>query len=277
MLRSLNLMKGLPLRSLDGEAGSVDSVLLDAQWVVRYLVLNADERLGGKRVLISPVAIEAPEGGGDLRVRVTQEQLQECPDFSLEEPVTRERERGYLRFFAWPLYWGGGYSTGWTGGAYPGMIAATPLASDPTPDTGTGVVEPGDGADGPSHLHQAATYRGYRVLAADGSEVGQVDDFLLDDRSWTIPYVAVHTGGVLGGHRVLVPRESFDGWADGKVGLQLPPEVLRTAPAWEPLEPVNDTYESRVRAHFGLPHRTGTAPETEAQSDEWEEEPAPHR
>ena len=211
MLRSLNLLVGTPVQAPDGEAGSVESVLFDdEQWVVRYLVLGA-AGLGGKRLLVSPYGLEAPTADRrEFRLRVTRDRLQHAPEFTPDAPVSREWERGYLRFFAWPLYWGGGSSGLWGAGNYPGLLFAAPTASDPTPDVGVGAeAEHEERAEATSHLHPAESYKGYAVTADDGTEIGEIDDFLVDDQTWALAYVAVHSPGWLGGKRILVPAESF--------------------------------------------------------------------
>lgn len=258
MLRSLNLLKDLPMQATDGEAGSVDGFFFDDEkWVVRYLALNMDERFGGRHVLISPVAIESPDPEtGEFRVNLSREQLGSCPEFSVEEPLTREQEGHYHRYFAWPLYWGGGYSGFWGAGAYPGWLATAPVEQDPTPDVGVGAeADEAPRAESRLHIRNTDTFKGYTVLAPDGTRVGQVDDFVMDDRTWALAYVAVYTGRWLGGKRVLVPVECFDAgsWAAGKVNVTLPPETIATAPEWEPLEVIPDEYEARLHAHYGRP------------------------
>ncbi len=52
-------------------------------------------------------------------------------------------------------------------------------------------------------LHKFSRVRGFHLHALDG-EVGHVDDFLFDARSWTLKYLVVDTSNWIGGKLVLV-------------------------------------------------------------------------
>jgi hypothetical protein len=56
-------------------------------------------------------------------------------------------------------------------------------------------------------LRSIATVTGYHIHATDG-EIGHVDDFLVDDASWTIRYVAVDTKNWRPGKKVLISLRS---------------------------------------------------------------------
>ena len=52
-------------------------------------------------------------------------------------------------------------------------------------------------------LHKFSKIRGFHIHALDG-EIGHVDDFLLDESTWTLRYLVVDTTNWVGGKRVLV-------------------------------------------------------------------------
>ena len=288
MLRSVNLLEGTLLLAPDGDAGTVENVLFDdEQWVVRYFVVRAGEGLGARHVLVSPYGIEPPGSSTrEFRLTITREQLERAPRYDSTLPLTREREGEYLRFFAWPMYWGGGFGGLWGAGNYPGLLLAAPAPGDPTPDIGVGAEGEGEPEGEPepeaddtsSRLHFAATFKGCTVVAADGTEVGEIDDFLVDDRTWALGYVAVYSPTWLGGRKVLVPAESFmrASPAEGRIDLPLPPESLRSAPEWEPLEPVTAAYEQRLRARYGRPRHEAEATEELHEESGAEVEEAAH-
>ena len=58
MLHKTSYLKGFHLHATDGEIGHVDDFLVDAGWKVRYLVVDTSNWIGGKSVLIAPIAIE---------------------------------------------------------------------------------------------------------------------------------------------------------------------------------------------------------------------------
>lgn len=245
MLRSLNLTRGARLAAQDGDAGAIQDFLFsDDDWVVRYLVA-ALPGLMGRHVLISPIALEEVTAEpGEFRVRLPLEQLKQSPDIDADEPISRAWETAYFRFYAWPVYWSGGGATGfWGGSQFPGVLMGAPVPAEPAPAPQE--VE----AEQESRLHSAADLRGYAALAANGEELGQVDDFVMDDATWRLAFVGVFTGG----RRVLVPIECFDrgAWAESRMNTHLTRQVVETALDWEPLEIIPEGYERQVRAHFG--------------------------
>jgi hypothetical protein len=58
MLRNIARLKGLTIRARDGEIGTLDQFYFDDEsWAIRYLVVNAGDWLGGRLVLVSPLAL----------------------------------------------------------------------------------------------------------------------------------------------------------------------------------------------------------------------------
>jgi hypothetical protein len=52
-------------------------------------------------------------------------------------------------------------------------------------------------------LHKTSRMAGYHLVADDG-EVGHVDDFLVDEGTWTVRYLVVDTSNWIGGRSVLI-------------------------------------------------------------------------
>ena len=58
MLNNANHLKGLAIQATDGEIGTVDQLYFDDEsWAIRYLTVKTGGWLGGRRVLISPIAV----------------------------------------------------------------------------------------------------------------------------------------------------------------------------------------------------------------------------
>jgi hypothetical protein len=109
------------------------------------------------------------------------------------------------------------------------------------------------GPDDP-HLHGARAVIGYAVHALDG-EVGFVEDFLVDDRSWTVRYMVVDSRHWWPGKRVLLAAERIGwvSWMELSVHVDLPRDPIRQAPGYDPARPVDRAYEARLRAHYDRP------------------------
>ena len=58
MLRSASTLHGFTIHATDGDLGTVDQFFFDDQhWTVRYLVVNTDNWLTGRLVLVSQYAV----------------------------------------------------------------------------------------------------------------------------------------------------------------------------------------------------------------------------
>ncbi len=102
------------------------------------------------------------------------------------------------------------------------------------------------------HLRSTREVRGYRVRSLDG-EIGHVEDFIVDNESWAIRYVAVDTRNWLPGKKALVasPWVSYVSWADAEVSVDLRSTEVKEAPAWDPNTPIDREYEIRLHSYYG--------------------------
>jgi len=55
-------------------------------------------------------------------------------------------------------------------------------------------------------LHKTSRMIGYHIVALDG-EVGHVDDFLVDEGTWTVRYLVIDTSNWIGGRSVLISAD----------------------------------------------------------------------
>jgi PRC-barrel domain len=88
-----------------------------------------------------------------------------------------------------------------------------------------------------------------------GEEVGHVDDFVVDDLSWEVRYLAVATSAWWFGKKVLIsPRWATRiDWAEGKVFVDQSREAIKASPQWDPEAPINREYEVRLFDYYGRP------------------------
>ncbi len=130
MLRRAKELNDYKLGARDGEVGKVKEFYFDDQsWTVRYLIADTGGWLSGRRVLISPYALDpADEDGKVIPVDLTRAQIEKSPSPDTDRPVSRQYEWDYYSYYGWPAYWGGPYA--WGMGAYPtvgGRDGPTPL------------------------------------------------------------------------------------------------------------------------------------------------------
>ena len=97
MLRSVSGMRGFTIHASDGDLGSVDEFLFDdAQWTIRYLVVNTGGWLSGRLVLVSPIAFRAVDWDREtFDVALTRQQVEQSPSIATDQPVSRQQEEEY--------------------------------------------------------------------------------------------------------------------------------------------------------------------------------------
>ena len=62
MMRNVKDLRGYAIRATDGVLGTVDDFYFDDEdWSIRYLVVDTGRWLSGRKVLISPIAIDSPD------------------------------------------------------------------------------------------------------------------------------------------------------------------------------------------------------------------------
>ena len=94
MLHKTSRMAGYHIVALDGEVGHVDDFLVDeGTWIVRYLVVDTSNWIGGRSVLISAGVVTAVDSTSrTIRVQLTRDQVEQSPsidvaDIDLEETL----------------------------------------------------------------------------------------------------------------------------------------------------------------------------------------------
>ena len=126
MLRSSQKLEGIRILAANQEVGTVEEAYFDdEQWVVRYLVVDTGGWLGGRRVLISPYAVQSIDWQHrSIFVNLTRSQVEGSPRIDTDKPVSRQQEAEYHRYFGYPQYWQS--PTFWPWGAMPVITAPDP-------------------------------------------------------------------------------------------------------------------------------------------------------
>src|SRR3989339_1019822 len=103
MLRSLKDLERYTVRATDGDIGSVVNFLLDDErWIVRYLVVQAGGSLflNGRMVLISPISFRQADWSTQyFHLALTMDKVKNSPSIDVDEPVSRQHERIYYRYY----------------------------------------------------------------------------------------------------------------------------------------------------------------------------------
>ena len=215
MLESTHLLTGFSLATEDGEIGSIKDFYFDDQyWNIRYLVVETGNWFFGRKVLISPHAIQGLAWENrQLKVNMTKDQVRSSPSIDTDLPVSKQLEKKLNDYYAWPNY-------GRAGLGYPttGMVKVSrTIKSDVEDDTG---ADP--------HLRSYRHVRDYKVYNPEGF-LGETADFLVDTVDWNLPYLVIEMADAPGGAMIAIPSNqiaSID-FSTYAVSVTLPKEELK--------------------------------------------------
>lgn len=246
MLHGAKEMKNFRLGATDGDVGRIKDFLFDDEkWTVRYMVADTGSWLSRHEVLISPVAVERVDiPDSRIDVNLTRERIENSPEIESDRPISRQQERSYYSYYGWPVYWGG---TGiWGPHPYPSGIAAETIRS------GAVAEQQAKTQEEDSHLRSAREVEGYHLQADDGA-IGHVDDFLLDEQSWSVAFLVIDTKNWLPGKHVLIPPRAIGrvSWPDRSVTVGLTRDQVRNAPEYDRSGRVPPGYFDDINSYYG--------------------------
>ncbi|GAK53027.1 hypothetical protein U14_04286 [Candidatus Moduliflexus flocculans] len=246
MQRNVKNLLRYDIQATDGELGKVNEFFFDAAaWIVRYLVAETGDWLSNRKVLLSPAFLGSLGWESNrLYIKLTKEQVRNSPASDTDKPISRQHEIELSQYYAWPTYWGSEISSDTTPGmapTIPAVDASAPGHRIPSPEWQNGL-----------HLRSTRHVIGCQIQAIDGN-IGHVDDFILDDKSWEIRYLVVNTRHWLLGPKVLLaPRwlKKID-WAMSKVFVESKRESIKNSPPYDPSKGINTDYEGKLYDYYG--------------------------
>ena len=245
MLRSVRALESYRVGATDGEIGKIDDFYFDDErWTIRYLVVDTQHFWqSAHRVLVSPLSFR--EVQWDARVfqlALTRDKIRQSPSWDLHQPVSRQHESVFNQYYGWGPYWDYAGAFGWGLGAAPSALAVATVNA-PHPEQ-----------SGDVHLHSVESLRHYKVGCTDG-ELGQVVDFIVDDRTWRLRYLVLDTHMWWPKKHALVAPEWVTriSWENREVRFDLSRAAVKRAPEWTPGMVIERSYEEILHAHHGKP------------------------
>lgn len=230
------------IKATDGELGRVDELYLDdASWTVRYFIVDTGTWLTGRTVLIAPGFIEnLNEGNRYLVVNLTRKQVKTAPSIDSDRPVSRQYETSYYSHFGVRPYW------------EDNVFSSLNLMPAPVPRPPVWEGESPSSRENDPRLRSSAELTGYGIQARNG-EIGHVQDFIVDDSEWRVPYLEVDTRSWWPGRKVLVATawiRRID-WGDRRIRIDLDRSKIRTAPEYPRSGVIGPEYELKLFKHYG--------------------------
>jgi uncharacterized protein YrrD len=250
MKHNVKRLIGYTLGATDGEIGKVKDFYFDDEtWTIRYLIVETGSWLSGRKVLISPEAVLTPADNEEaFPVNLTKEQIKNSPDIDTEKPVSRQQEMKLYEYYPWTSYWGGGL---WAGGiGTTGMVMPRPVSIEQAVQKEDDTA--GKETDVDPHLRSTDKVTGYSIKATDG-EIGDVEDFIIDDSSWKIHFLVVDTGNWFPGKKVLISPKWIKEikWETSTVIVNASVERVKNSPEYDAGQPISEGYEANLQNYYG--------------------------
>jgi uncharacterized protein YrrD len=242
VLSKAKTLKGYKLDSLDGEIGKVKEFYFDDRyWTIRYLVADTGNWLTGRKVLISPYALNSViKSEKHLSVDLTQKQIENSPSLDSHKPVSRQFEDDYYGYYGWPTYWSG--SSVW--------------GDSPYIERNRNKWE--EFTKGPRewdrYLRSTHEVTGYHLQALDG-EIGHIEDVIIDDETWAIRYLIINTENWWPGKKVLVSPQWIErmSWSESKAFVNLSRDTIKKSPEYTEESLITRDYEIGLHRHYNRP------------------------
>ena len=107
MLHTVKELHDVTVGATDGKIGEVKDVYLDEErWAIRYMVVQTDGWLTGRKVLISPLSVRDIHWDDEVMdVNLSQQQVRGSPSIDTDKPVSRQHEIDYYNHYGYANYW----------------------------------------------------------------------------------------------------------------------------------------------------------------------------
>lgn len=180
MFRSLKEFRDYTLHAKDKQLNASKDILFDDRnWVIRYLVVDPHRWLpGSRKVLLSPLSIyHADWNKGSIYLDLTEQQIKNSPALDENEPVSREYEKGFFRYYGYGFYWMGS-------GLWGTLQRPDPIVNED--DHNLSEIEENN------HLRSFKEILNYSI-EAENVNIGTVVDFAFSPREWGVDFLIVRS------------------------------------------------------------------------------------
>jgi uncharacterized protein YrrD len=246
MKRKIKSLIGNTIQATDGEIGKVKEFYFDdITWTIRYLIVETGSWLFGKKILLSPKALLTPDWEKHtFAANLTMAQIKDSPEIDTDKPISRQHEMDLYGYYPWGnYYWGIGMGIGSMDMSY---AASINQAAQKEADKSVA-----DNSDEDTHLRSTHEVIGYNIKAADG-EIGDVENFIMNDKTWTIDFMEVDTGNWFPGKKVLVSPQWIKeiNWETSLVIVNASEDQVKNSPEYVPSQELRDSYEADLHKYY---------------------------
>lgn len=250
MKRSIKSLMGYMIGATDGEIGKVKDFYFDDEaWTIRYLVVETGDWLSGRKVLISPQALLTTNWENEtFPVNLTKKQIENSPDIDTDAPVSRQQEIELHEYYPWASYWLSNMGMGAMGTS--GMIL--PVRASVSEEINEKNHESDKKPHVDHHLRSAESVISYTVKAKDG-DIGNIEDFIIDDITWELIFLVVDTGHWFPGKKVILSPKWIKeiNWDISNIVIDHTAYQVKNSPEYYPHQLINEVYEKSFYDYYG--------------------------
>jgi len=250
MLWNASSLNGFSIEASDGTIGKVADLLFDdSNFNIRWLVVETGGWFSSKKVILPVSNLGKPNR--ELRVfpvNLTKQMVKDSPDLDFDAPVSRQIEARSLNYYGWEPYMGGALFP-MSNAVAASMLPHEEMQLTPQEREIHHAKDRGD-----PHLRSAVNTTGYHLHAKDG-EIGHILDFLVDDQTWSIRYIAVDNNNWWPGKISLILPRSIGGinWLDKMVFLTVDRQKVKDAPEYHASITVDGAYDEKFANYYYPP------------------------
>jgi sporulation protein YlmC with PRC-barrel domain len=101
------------------------------------------------------------------------------------------------------------------------------------------------------HLRSTHEVKGYDIHATDG-DIGEVEDFIIDDATWKIDLMLIDTGHWFPGKKVLISPDRIKkiDWETGTVIIDTTIGQVKGSPEYDPKQELTEEYTLMLHNHY---------------------------
>jgi hypothetical protein len=237
MLASLTELKSYYVKGQDGEIGRLDDLCVrDDEWIVRYVVVDMVD-LDREALLLSAYLGRLDRQTHTLFADIRREQVENTPPFDRTQPLTRRDERELHDLYGWPIYeWEQEQEITPVGGLWD-----EPQMEPENPDQAE--------EEGPQLQFVGDLIAVYGVQA-EGEEIGVLQDVIVEDETWNMPYLVVNLQPA--GGRVLLASDYIQTieLAARRIHVALTRDAIVHGPVVTAEEPITPELVQSLREYY---------------------------
>lgn len=237
MLVSLTELRSYRVQGADDDLGRIaDLAFRQNEWIVRYVIVEM-ENLAREALLLSGYLGKLDRGAHLLPADILREQVVNTDPLDRSRRLDVRDEQRLHDQYGWPAYW---WQEEHDIGPMGGLWSEEPQAPE-HPD------EPE--FESPRLLFIGDLVGNYAV-EAEGGEIGMLQDVIVDDETWSIPYLVV--GAPTGEERPLIATDYVQTIDLGtrNIYLSLPRDAAAGSPVLSSTEAVTPELEQSLREYY---------------------------